>query len=134
MTNRAHSAEPDELKILCDKIRNLDQSILSLTVANKNGDLIVHSYGSEYQEEFMDKAAEIRKKAGVFAAVFMGMQAQVDQVFGETQALVRLHSNAKMIVIPFPSKKYVLTLLTKREADSESIIQSVRNLEELQRF
>ena len=64
----------------------------------------------------MEKAAEIRKKAGVLGAVFMGMEAQADKVFGETQALVRLHSNAKMIVIPFPSREYVLTLLTKREA------------------
>lgn len=82
----------------------------------------------------MEKAAEIRKKAGVLGAVFMGMESQADQVFGETQALVRLHSDAKLIVIPFQSREYVVTLLTKRKADQESIVQKVRNLEELRRF
>lgn len=127
-------ADSDALKILCDKIRSLDQSILSLTVANKEGDLVAHSYGSEYQERFLKKASEIRKKAGTFGALFMGMESQANHVFGETQGLVRLHSNAKLIVIPFPSRKYLLTLLTKREADSESIIQKVRDLKELSRF
>ena len=127
-------ADSDALKILCDKIRSLDHSILSLTVANKDGDLIAHSYGSEYQERFLEKASEIRKKAGTFGALFMGMESQANHVFGETQAVVRLHSNAKLIVIPFPSRKYLLTLLTKREADSESIIQKVREMEELMQF
>lgn len=121
-------------KLLCEKIRSIDDSILSLTIADKEGALLAHSYGSEYQEKFMKSAGTLRSKAGAFAVLSMGMETQADNVFGATEAIVKLHTNAKLIVIPFQSKNYFLTLLAKRHGDTDLIIQRVTNLSEFKEF
>lgn len=128
-------AEADgSFKLFCEKIRSIDDSILSLTIADKAGNLLAHSYGSEYQEKFMESAGTLRSKAGAIAALSMGMETQADSVFGATEAIVKLHTNAKLIVIPFPSKNYFLTLLAKRHTDTDSIIQRVADLSEFKEF
>ncbi len=97
-------------------------------ISDQNGDVLAHSYGPDYEQKYLKKASESRKKGGLLAALMMGMESQADPVFGETQALIRVHSDAKLIVIPFPSRKLVVTLLTRRAAAPDYIIDQVKNL------
>jgi hypothetical protein len=101
---------------------------MSLTVADANGEILAHSYGPEYQQKYWESAAVIRGKAGLFAALMIGMEQQTEDVFGETEALIRLHKNVKLIIIPFPSKTKMLTLLTKKDAPAKELLPKIRPL------
>jgi hypothetical protein len=118
----------EDLSSLCQKVRMSDPRIMSLTVADSNGELLAHSYGSEYQQKYLEAAAPVRARAGSFAILMMASEKQTEKVFGETEAVVRLHKNANLIIIPFPSKTRMLTLLTKRDASADELLPKIRPL------
>ena len=117
-----------DLDLLCAEVQRTDPRILSLTIADVKGELLAHSYGSDYQQKYLESASGIREKAGLFAALMMGLEQQQEQVFGRTQAVVRLHENANLIVIPFPSKTRILTLLTRNDASGVDLLAKIRLL------
>jgi hypothetical protein len=71
------------LTAICKQIRESDSSVMSLTISDANGDIRSQSYGAEYEREFLEKAAIVRSKAGVWAALMLGMEHEIDDVFGD---------------------------------------------------
>ena len=114
-----------ELETLCKEIRAADPSILSLTIAEANGDILAHSFGAGYEREFLEKTSKVRGRAGVWAALMLGMEYEVEQAFGETECIVRIHKKAKLMVVPFASKKMILTMLTTRDAIGIDILPKI---------
>jgi hypothetical protein len=101
---------------------------MSLTVADTEGKMLAHSYGSEYQEEYMESAAVVRERAGLLAALLLGVEEQYDQVFGKTEAVVKLHKNASLVVLPSPSRTMIFTILTKTDMSARELLPRIRPL------
>ncbi len=108
--------------------RNSDPSILSLTIAGANGTIIAHSYGKEYEQEYLERASKVRERAGAWAALMLGIEYETDDVFGETECIVRVHKKGKLMVVPFNSKKMVLAMLTTRDASEINLLPKIQPL------
>ena len=124
--NQLSDRDNNVLADFCRQIRETDSSIMSLTIADAHGDIISQSHGTEYEREFLGRAAGVRTKAGAWAALMLGMEYEVDEVFGETECIVRVHKNGKLMIVPFPSKKMILVLLTKKQVDSNNVLPKIR--------
>ncbi|MDA4130773.1 MAG: hypothetical protein OK457_08390 [Thaumarchaeota archaeon] len=113
---------------LCKKILASDAFILSLTVNDDKGEIMGHAYSPEYEKKYLELAKEVRTKAGLFSALIFGITSEPEKVFGEIEAIVRIYAKAKLILIPFASNKLMVTLLTKKEAETNDILAKARPL------
>ena len=114
-----------DLAALCERIRASDPKIMSLILADGDGTKLAHSYGVEYEKEYLKSAAAIRSKTGLLAVVMMGMEQGIEEVFGETEAIVKLHKNVSFVVISTPSKKKVITMVTAKDADVRGMLPKI---------
>lgn len=117
-----------DLTEACERIRKSDPRIMSLILADADGTKLAHSYGPEYEKEYMESAAAIRSRAGLLAVVMMGMTQGSEDAFGKTEAIVRLHKNISVVIFSTPSRKKVITMVTTKDADVRSILPKVRPL------
>jgi len=124
MGNSQHS----DMDSLSRKILNADPGILSLTVNDDKGEILGHSFSPEYEKKYSELAKEVRTKAGLFSALIYGITTEPERVFGEIEAIVRIYAEAKLILIPFASNKLMVTLLTKKEAETNEILAKTRPL------
>src|SRR5579864_5068919 len=113
---------------LCKKILNADPAILSLTVNDDKGEIMGHAFSPEYERKYLELAKEIRTKAGLFSALIYGITSEPERIFGEIEAIVRIYANAKLILIPFASNKLMVTILTKKEAETNDVLEKTRPL------
>jgi hypothetical protein len=121
-------ASKKSFQSLCEKLLASDSSIMSLTIADLNGEILAQDYGSEYQTTFFEKARDARGRAGVWATLMLGMEREVDEAFGPTEYIVRAHSNGNLVVVPFPNHQMVATFLTKKGAVASRILPKVMPL------
>jgi hypothetical protein len=119
----AHS-ELEKMETLSKQLLVAHSGILSLTISDSNGNTLATSFTSEYERNFLDSAKSLRSRAGLFSATMLGMEEEVGKIFGPTEAVVRIHENGKLIIIPFPSKKGLITFLTKREVVADEILSA----------
>ncbi|MDA4112310.1 MAG: hypothetical protein OK439_07190 [Thaumarchaeota archaeon] len=120
--------QESEMDSLCKKILATDSSILSLTINDDKGEILGHAFGPEYERKYLGLAKEVRSKAGLFSALIFGITSEPEKVFGEIEAIVRIYSDAKLILIPFASKKMMATLLTKKSVETNEILTKTRPL------
>lgn len=113
---------------LSKKILDADSSILSLTINDEKGEIMGHAYSPEYERKYLQLAKEVRSKAGLFSALIFGITSEPEKVFGEIQAIVRIYAEATLILIPFSSGKLMVTLLTKKDAETDQILAKTRPL------
>jgi hypothetical protein len=117
-----------DLESLCEKIRSADDSILSLTIGDAQGRVLIHSFGSEYEEKYHSRASEVRARAGLYGSLMIGIEGKLEEVFGETRGVVRMHREVNLIVIPCASRTKSVTLLTKPSAHPAETIRKVEPL------
>jgi len=110
------------------KILKADKSILSLTINDDRGEVVGRAFSSAYEKKYLDLAKELRNRAGLFSALIFGIATEPEKIFGETKAVVRIYADVKLILIPFPSRKMMTTLLTKKTADIDLLVKKIRPL------
>ena len=110
------------------KILKSEKSILSLTINDDRGEVVGRAYGPAYEKKYLELAKEIRNRAGLFSALIFGIATEPEKIFGETKAVVRIYADVKLILIPFPSRKFMATLLTKKTTDIDQIVKKIRPL------
>ena len=110
------------------KILKSDRSILSLTINDDKGKVVGRAFTPAYEKKYLELAKEIRNRAGLFSALIFGIATEPEKIFGETEAVVRIYADVKLILIPFPSRKMMATLLTRKTADIDLIVKKVRPL------
>jgi hypothetical protein len=98
---------------------------MSLTIADENGEILAQQFGAEYQRSLMEKASSVRGKAGLWAALMFGMEQEVEEVFGTTRCIIRVHSNANLIIVPFRKHHVVVTFLTKKDTNSSTLLAKI---------
>jgi len=113
---------------LSKKILDSDRSILSLTINDDKGEIMGRAFSPEYERKYLELAKEIRTKAGLFSALIFGITSEPEKVFGKIEGIVRIYADAKLILIPFASKKLMATLLTKKTAETDLVLKKVRPL------
>ena len=116
------------LDALSTKILKSDKSILSLTINDDRGEVVGRAYGTAYEKKYLELAKEIRNRAGLFSALIFGIATEPEKIFGETKAVVRIYADVKLILIPFPSRKFMATLLTKKTVDIDQLVKKTRPL------
>jgi hypothetical protein len=110
------------------KILKSDKSILSLTINDDRGEVVGRAYGKAYEKKYLELAKEIRNRAGLFSALIFGIATEPEKIFGETKAIVRIYAKVKLVLIPFPSRKFMATLLTKTNIDTYQLVKRTRPL------
>ncbi|HYB04621.1 MAG TPA: hypothetical protein VED17_09165 [Nitrososphaerales archaeon] len=125
---RTSNESGNEYDQLGKKILKIDRAILSLTINDDKGEVFGKAFTKEYERKYMDAAKDLRSRAGLFSALIFGIAAEPEKVFGQTQAIVRMYSGMKLILIPFSNRKLMATLLTKNRADSDQLIKEISPL------
>ena len=120
------SSQTNDMDSLCRKILAADPGILSLTVNDDKGAILGHAFSPEYERKYLELAKEVRTKAGLFSALIYGITSEPERIFGEIEAIVRIYANAKLILIPFASNKLMVTILTKKEAETNDVLAKTR--------
>jgi len=110
---------------LSTKILKSDRSILSLTINDDRGEIVGRAFSSTYEKKYLKLAKEIRNRAGLFSALIFGIASEPEKIFGQTKAVVRIYADVKLILIPFPSRKMMATLLTKKTADIDQLVKKI---------
>ncbi len=128
LTSKKDTSEENRFDVLGEKILEVDKSILSLTINDDKGEVYGKAFTPEYEKKYLDAAKDLRSRAGLFSALIFGIASEPEKVFGETQAIVRMYANVKLILIPFADRKLMATLLTKNQVDTDQLIKDLRPL------
>jgi hypothetical protein len=111
---------------LANKVLQSDKSILSLTINDNKGVILGLAYSLEYKKKYFELAKELRTRAGLFSALIFGIATEPEKIFGETKAVVRIYADVDLILIPFPSRMMMATLLTRKTVEINSLVKKIR--------
>jgi hypothetical protein len=127
MSKKEDSTE-NKFDSLGKRILEINKGILSLTINDEKGEVLGKAFTPEYELAYLERAKDIRSRAGLFSALIFGIASEPEKVFGETTAIVRSYADVKLILLPFSSRKVMATLLAKNSADTDQIISDVAPL------
>jgi hypothetical protein len=116
------------------KILKANGSILSLTINDDKGEVLGKAFTAEYEKKYGDAAKDLRPRAGLFSALIYGIATEPEKVFGKTRAIVRIYTDAKLVLVPFSDRKIMATLLTKKRADIDKLIMDITPMLRAPRF
>lgn len=120
--------EINKYDVLGNKILKANRSILSLTINDEKGEVLGKAFSPEYQRKYMESAKDLRSRAGLFSALIFGIAAEPEKIFGETKAIIRVYSDVKLILVPFPDRKHMATFLTSKRTDTDKLIKDVSSV------
>lgn len=110
------------------RILDTNSAILSLTINDEKGEVVGKAFTPEYAGKYLESAKDLRSRAGLFSALIFGIASEPEKIFGETKAIVRLYADVKLILLPFPSRNMMATLLTRNSADTDQVISEITPL------
>lgn len=118
------------LNTIFDQLLTLDESILSTTIVNMQGQIV--RYKSKYHIHncltSMESDSNCGSNYGVWVRATYAMLEQFAKIFGKVQTFVSLHEKVKLVVIPMTEINCLLVLTVLPSANTEYIASKINLL------
>jgi hypothetical protein len=107
---------PSKAEKIADDILSLDDKILSVSIRDWSGNSLAVKSREAFRQRFRVNRLVGSKYSGSLAVVALGVVNEVKDIFGEAQAIITLHKNCKLMLLPMPSYKILIGLAFERLA------------------
>ena len=104
-----------------DDILSSNPEILSAGVIDRSGNIIANKSRESFGNRFEGvRNLEGNRYSGTLAVAALGVANEVNQAFGEPQALITIYRDCKLMLLPMPSYDILIGLALELSANVEN--------------
>jgi len=109
---------PSKAEKIADEILSLNYKkiILSVSIRDWSGNSLAVKSTEAFKQRFRANKLVGSKYSGTLAVAALGVVNEVKDVFGEAQAIITLHEDCKLMLLPMPSYRVLIGLVFERLA------------------
>ena len=103
---------------IVDDILSINDEILAISIIDMKGNIL----GAKSKESFKEAFGVTRdgdKYGGSLAVGMLSLVNQVRNVVGEVQAIITIHKDCKMMLLPLPAYQILVGLVLQRSVNAE---------------
>jgi hypothetical protein len=95
-----------------------DDGILAISIMDIKGNILAAKSKQSFKETF-GLASDGEKYGGILAIATLSLVNEVKNIFGEAQAIITIHDNCKLMLLPMPSYRLLIGLVLQRSVNAE---------------
>jgi hypothetical protein len=104
-----------------DDILSSNPEILSAGVIDRSGNIIANKSSKSFIKRFEEvRNLEGNRYSGTLVVAALGVANEVNQAFGEPQALITIYRDCKLMLLPMPSYEVLIGLALESSANVEN--------------
>ena len=103
---------------ISDEILSTNEEILSVSIMDMRGNILA-SKSKESFKEALGVTREGDKYDGTLAVAALAVANEVKDVFKEAQAIISIHENCKLMLLPIPSYEILVGFVLQRSVNAE---------------
>jgi len=103
---------------ISDDILSTNEEILALSIMNMRGNILAAKSKESFKKAF-GVTRDGDKYGGTLAVAALAVANEVKDVVGEAQAIITIHENCKLMLLPIPSSEILLGFVLQRSANAE---------------
>ena len=112
-----------------DNILSLYDWILSVSIMDMRGNILTANSKQSFKDTF-GVTRDDEEYGGTLAFTILSLVNQVIDVFGDAQAIITIHKNCKLMLLPMPSYEILVGLVIHSSVNAEDG-QIAKNIEAL---
>jgi hypothetical protein len=99
-------------------VLSIHDEIVGISIMDKKGNILAANSKESFKEAF--EVNEDREKYGATLAIgILSLVNEVKDMFGEAQAIITVHENCKLMLLPLPSFQLLVRLVFQRSVNAE---------------
>jgi hypothetical protein len=103
---------------LVNHILSINDEILAISVIDMKGNILA-AKSKEFFKEAFGVTRDGDKYGGTIAVAVLSLVNQVRNVVGEVQAIITIHKDCKMMLVPLPAFQILVGLVLHRSVNAE---------------
>jgi len=103
---------------ISDDILSTNEDILALSIMDMRGNILAAKSKESFKKAF-GVTRDGDKYGGTLAVAALAVANEVKDVVGEAQAIITIHENCKLMLLPIPSYEILLGFVLQRSANAE---------------
>jgi hypothetical protein len=103
---------------ISDDILSTNEDILALSIMDMRGNILAAKSKDSFKKAF-GVTRDGDKYGGTLAVAALAVANEVKDVVGEAQAIITIHENCKLMLLPIPSYEILLGFVLQRSANAE---------------
>jgi hypothetical protein len=103
---------------ISDDILSTNEEILALSIMDMRGNILAAKSKDSFKKAF-GVTRDGDKYGGTLAVAALAVANEVKDVVGEAQAIITIHENCKLMLLPIPSYEILLGFVLQRSANAE---------------
>ena len=107
----------NEAERLAHDILSSRDEILSVSVIDKSGDILAGDFRESFTKRFQVRNLKGSRYNGTLAVATLSIVNEVKDVFGEPQAIITIHKDCKLMLLPMLSYDLIIGFALERSAD-----------------
>jgi hypothetical protein len=114
---------------ILDTILSADDGILALSIMDIKGNILAAKSKQSFKETF-GLTSDGEKYGGILAVATLSLVNEVKDIVGEVQAIITIHDNCKLMLLPMPSYRLLVGLVVRRsvKAEDDHIANRIKTL------
>jgi hypothetical protein len=101
-----------------DNILSLYDWILAVSIMDMRGNILAANSKQSFKDTF-GVTRDDEEYGGTLAFTILSLVNQVRDVFGDAQAIITIHKNCKLMLLPMPSYEILVGLVIHSSANAE---------------
>jgi hypothetical protein len=114
---------------ISDEILSTNDEIPAISIMDMRGNILAAKSKESFKKAFgVTRYGD--KYGGTLAVAALAVANEVKDVFGEAQAIITIHKNCKLMLLPVPSYEILLGLVLQRSVNAEdyNIVSKIERL------
>jgi hypothetical protein len=110
-----------DAETLSDDILSNNKDILAISIMDMRGNILAANSKESFKQAFaisQDRA----KYGGTLAVAALAVVNEIRNIFGASKAIITIHENCKLMLIPVPSYQLLVGLVLQRSVNTEDKI------------
>ena len=103
---------------IADNVLSANDKILAISIMDRGGNPLVGKSSESFKKAF-GATANQGDYGGTLALAVLSLVNQVSNIFGEAQAIITIHKNCKLMLLPVPSYQILVGLVLERSVNTE---------------
>src|SRR5215211_2541947 len=103
---------------IADDILSTNDEILAISIIDKKGNVLAGKSKESFNKAFRLNV-DGDKYGATLAVGILSLVNEVKDTFGEAQAIITIHKNCKLMLLPVPSYEILVGLVLQRSVNAE---------------
>ena len=103
---------------IADDVLSTYEEILGISIMDKRGNILAANSTETFREAFA-VSRDRAKYGGALAVAVLGLVNDIRTIFGAAKAIITIHENCKLMLLPIPSFQLLVGLVLLKSVNAE---------------